>query len=83
MYVWLHRGPHKMLPAGCNLPTPGLHNRLSADFPSRVLLFNEALPWSLTKPQIVTLFYLARLVRSLKNKSCKRLGSRPKRPSAL
>jgi len=29
------------------------HNRLFADFPSKVLLFNEALPWSLTKPQIM------------------------------
>jgi len=27
------------------------HNRLSADFPSRVLLFTEVLPWSLTGPQ--------------------------------
>ena len=33
-----------------------------SDFPSRVLLFNEDLPWSLTKLQIMTLFYLARLV---------------------
>jgi len=39
-----------------------LHNRLSADFPSRALLFKEALPWYLTKLQIVTLFCLARLV---------------------
>jgi len=35
-------------------PTSDLHNRPSSDFPSRVLLFNEALPWSLTKPQIMT-----------------------------
>jgi len=57
-YVRLPRGPHKMLSAGCNLPTPDLHNRLFADFPSRVLLVSEALRWSLTKRQIVTLFYL-------------------------
>jgi len=62
MYVWLPRGPQKMLPAGRNLPTPDLHNRPSDDFPSRVLRFNEALPWSLTKPEITTLFYLARLI---------------------
>jgi len=36
-----------------------LHNRPSADFQSRVHLFNEALPWSVMKPQIMTLFYLA------------------------
>jgi len=39
-----------------------LHKRLSADFQSRALLFKEALPRCLTKPQIVTLFYLTRLV---------------------
>ena len=38
------------------------HNRLSADFQSRVLLFTKVLPRSLTKPQITTLFYLARLI---------------------
>ena len=36
------------------------HNTLSADFQSRVLLFTNVLSWSLTKPQIITLFYLAR-----------------------
>jgi len=44
------------------LGTPDLHNRLSAYFQSRALLYKEALPWSLTKPQIVPLFYLTRLV---------------------
>jgi len=43
-----------------SLRTLDLHNRTSAHFPSR-LLFNEALPWSLTKQQIMNLFYLARL----------------------
>ena len=38
------------------------HKRFSADFPRRVLLFEEALLWSVTKPQIMTLFYLTRLV---------------------
>jgi len=38
------------------------HNRSSADFQSRVILTTEVLPWSLTKPQIMTLFYLARLI---------------------
>ena len=38
-----------------------LHKRLSADFKSRTLLFKEALPWSLRKPQMMTLFYVARL----------------------
>jgi len=32
-------------------------NRLSADFQSKVLIFAEALPWSLTKPQFMTLIY--------------------------
>jgi len=45
-----------------------LHNRLYADFQSRVLLFKETLPWSLKKeafswclmkPQAMTLFYVA------------------------
>jgi len=35
-----------------------LHNCLSAGFPSKALLFKEALPWSLTKPETMTLFYL-------------------------
>jgi len=39
-----------------------LHNRLSADFPSRVFLFNKALPWSLTKQEVMTFFYLESLV---------------------
>jgi len=34
-------------------------NRLSADFQSKVLIFTEVLPWSLTKPQFMTLFYQA------------------------
>jgi len=38
-----------------------LKNRLFAYFQSRALLFEKALPWSLTKPQIITLFYRARL----------------------
>ena len=38
-----------------------LYKMLSADFRSRVLLF-KALPVSLTKPHIMTLFYLSRLV---------------------
>jgi len=38
------------------------HNMLSAEFQSGVLLFTELLSWSLTKPQIMTLFYLARAV---------------------
>jgi len=64
------------------------HNTLSADFKSRPILFVEPLPWSFTKealqwsfmqPHIMTLFYLARLVNALlRNKSCKRLGSRRK-----
>jgi len=29
-----------------------LYNRLSADFPNRVLIVKEAFPWSLTIPQI-------------------------------
>ena len=37
-------------------------NRLSAKFECRILIFTEVLPWSLTNPQIRTLFYLARLV---------------------
>jgi len=41
----------------CNNP----HNGLCADFQSRALLYKEALP-AYTKPQNVTLFYLARLV---------------------
>ena len=39
-----------------------LHNRPPAAFQNRILLFKEALLWSLTKPQVMTLFYLARLV---------------------
>jgi len=39
-----------------------LHNTLSADFQSRALLFIEALTRSFKKPQIMTLFYLARAV---------------------
>jgi len=72
---------------GSNSHYPGilrynLHNRLSADFQSRAVLIKEALPWSLTKPQIVTLFYLTRFVSvtskqdlsaSLRNKICQRL----------
>jgi len=38
-----------------------------SDFQSRVLLFTVALPWSLTKPQIMTLFYLARLISRATN----------------
>jgi len=36
------------------------------------------LPLRLTKPQITILFYLARLVVVIRNKSCKRLRARPK-----
>jgi len=39
-----------------------LHNTLIADFQSGAVRFKVALPWSSTKPQIFTLFYLARLV---------------------
>ena len=61
-----------------------LHNRLSADFPSRVLLINEALPWSLKKPQSRRLYFVQQdLSASLRNKSCKRLRSRPKRSITL
>jgi len=35
-----------------------LNNRLPADFLSRVLSFKKALSQSLTKPQIMTLFYV-------------------------
>jgi len=56
--MWLPRGLHKMLPTGCNLPNPDLCKWLSTDFLSGVLLVNDALRWSLTKPQIMTLFYL-------------------------
>jgi len=41
------------------------HNRLSANFSSGILIFTEVLPWSLTNPQIMTLFYLARLVSTV------------------
>jgi len=34
-------------------------NRLSAHFQSKLLIFTEVLPWSLTKPQFMTLFYQA------------------------
>jgi len=37
-------------------------NKLPADFKSGPARFKEALPWYLTKPQIVTVFFLARLV---------------------
>jgi len=36
--------------------------RYPAYFQSRVLRFTEGVSWSLTKPQIMTLFYLARLI---------------------
>jgi len=36
-----------------------IQNRLSANVESRILIFTEVLPWSLTNPQIMTLFYLA------------------------
>jgi len=32
---------------------------LSADFQSKLLIFTELLPWSLTKPQFMALFYQA------------------------
>jgi len=54
------------------------HNRLSADFQGRVLLFTEVLPWSLTKPQITAVFYLARPINVIQKQSCKCLGSHPK-----
>jgi len=38
-----------------------IQNRLSANFENKILIFTEVLPWSLTNPQIMTLFYLARL----------------------
>jgi len=34
-----------------------LNKRLSADFPSRVLIVEEAFPWSLTIPQITVWLY--------------------------
>ena len=83
LYVWLPCGLRETLPASCNLPTPALHNKSSVDVPSRALLFNDALSWSLTKPQITTLFSLARLVSLTWNKSCTHLESRPKRSSTL
>ena len=39
-----------------------IQNRLSANVESRILIFTEVLPWSLTNPKIMTLFYLAWLV---------------------
>jgi len=53
------------------------YNTLSADFQIRALLFTEVLSWSLTKLQIMTLFYLARPFSSLTNIRFKLLGSRP------
>ena len=52
-----------------------LYNSLYADFQSRALLYKEALPWSLMKPQILTLFILRESSASLPNKNCKRLGA--------
>jgi len=53
-------------------------SRVFADFENRVLLFTDVLPFTLTKPQILTLFYAKRLSDTY-NKSCKRLVSHPNR----
>jgi len=44
-------------------------------FQSRALFFKEALPWSLTKPQIMTLFYPTRLVSVTSEQERQRLGT--------
>jgi len=69
----------KMSFAGCNSKVydhcHNPHITLSAEFQGRALLCKQALPASLTKPQIVTLFYLARLVSVILKQELQTFGN--------
>jgi len=52
-----------------------LHNGLTSDFQSGTLIFKKALPWPLMKPQIMTVFYLARLVSVISKEEVQTSGN--------
>jgi len=62
----LQQQSQKMHVAGSHsqVYSENFHNRLSENFQSRIIIFTEVLPWSLTNPQM-TSFYLTRLVSSV------------------
>jgi len=73
--MWRQQSKMRFVGRNSQVYCHSLHNSLPADFESRALLYKEALPWSLMKLQIVTSFYLQESSASLRNKSCKRLGT--------